>query len=930
MMGSGKQLRQTMLFPGTGSAVSCILWEGSLVAWADGQQVRVMDVTSQTALCQLAAPMGAGVIAGLGAGAGFPCSLCWQGPNDLLVGWADSFRHVRIHHPNGSGNGEDGAVPQGQGHGGQVATVEAEWLADCIICGLQAFDEEHVLLLGYAPPEQEDSMDNPDADDADAAPSASNQPEVIVASRATGEFVCADQLPMRGSNLRGPQAYQLLSSHQCRRSRQHASRWKLRTFRARRGGARGFSPVCFVVAPRDLVVVRVRDVNDRVAGALQQRDLQKALEVAGADRAALTAYTYADLLQLHLSHLLQMGEAAQAAQECRRLLGTDAALWESWVYRFIEAQQLDAVVGLVPLDAPRLPAHVYEAVLHSLLLGANSQGFLNAVRRWAPVKPELFDHAQLLRSLEQHVGQRDRGGGGVGGGGAYLMEAQAQLHMTAHRYEKALRCYLDYRGAGRAGGGAPSSGGSGGGVDAGGYKDSEAESSAASSSEHRVVFGLVERHNLFKAVELKVINLVRLSRPLAGRLLLAHLEKLPIRSVAQQLNVDKPLFLWYLHLLFCDPQAREVYSNCLEFADLHARQVQLYAEFAPQAQAPPKSRAMSLSASGAVPEAVLPTRQPAPDSDLLRFLKSGLAPLDVALQECERRAPVLHREMIYVLAQMGQQRQALQLLLEQVRDVGEAVAFVESQLDHYIDSSKRFGHKIAGGVLEAAQKEQEQEQGSSGAHQRRTSLDLYSTHYVDCQLWDDLVDFCLAHPDCLSQLLDHLGLCKLNPVTLLQRLPQGAHVPHLKLRVSRLLAQLQSQIGLSARSNRLQEEDTLGLLRRQNQGQRRAMKVDAQIRCCACSRPLLMAPGTPVVKGGGLHSRLMELTHCSTGGVQVWGPKLAAPASSEGQEGPGGRSVSISDRLQSLNFGGANVVNGAVIFSNKVAFHRACYTHMHS
>jgi hypothetical protein len=41
----------------------------------------------------------------------------------------------------------------------------------------------------------------------------------------------------------------------------------------------------------------------------------------------------------------------------------------------------------------------------------------------------------------------------------------------------------------------------------------------------------------------------------------------------------------------------------------------------------------------------------------------------------------------------------------------------------------------------------------------------------------------------------------------------------------------------------LLEEDALSLLRQQNQGQRKAMKVDSQMRCTACSRPIFMDPG---------------------------------------------------------------------------------------
>jgi hypothetical protein len=130
------------------------------------------------------------------------------------------------------------------------------------------------------------------------------------------------------------------------------------------------------------------------------------------------------------------------------------------------------------------------------------------------------------------------------------------------------------------------------------------------------------------------------------------------------------------------------------------------------------------------------------------------------------------------------------------------------------------------------------------------------------------------------------------------------------------------------------------------------MQVDSQVRCVACSRPLVTQPGSAVQKGGSLHLHLMEITHSSTstaigggggagaavvaGGVQVWGPKpyipgmspnaaiAAAPSSSEEQQ-TGGTMSDLSEKqiLENSN------VTGTVIFSNKLAFHRICYLRMH-
>ena len=324
---------------------------------------------------------------------------------------------------------------------------------------------------------------------------------------------------------------------------------------------------------------------------------------------------------------------------------------------------------------------------------------------------------------------------------------------------------------------------------------------------------------------------MRLSKPLAARLLLTNIDKLPIRSVAQQLSADRRLFLWYLHLLFTDPLAREIYSDELEYADLHARQVQLYAEFMPKnplygrhtrrgtsvgsVGSAVDAEHNNLSNSDAVPEQVIPKRVTTVDSDLLVFLKSGLAPLDLALQECEKQQPPLYREMIYILAHMGNQRKALHLHLTEIGDVGLAIEFIESQLDSYIGNKRRYGHKLS---VSSDHK--------NGTSSSSDATSLHTAHYVECQLWDDLIDYSLSHTSYLTKVLDYLGMCKLNPVSVLSRVPAKAQVPYLKLRLTRLLEHIKFQGALNQRSTALQEVDALNLLRQQNQGQRRAMKVN--------------------------------------------------------------------------------------------------------
>ena len=223
--------------------------------------------------------------------------------------------------------------------------------------------------------------------------------------------------------------------------------------------------------------------------ALSNKELKRAVDIAKTDKSSLTLYNYNDLLQLYLTHLLELREASTAAAECRRLIGEDAALWESWVYKFIDYKQLDSMAAIIPMERPTLSSSVYEAVLLSLI-SDSPKVFLDTVKRWGRCSTKLFDHQSLLRTLEQQ-----KAGDRAHASSSYYIEAQAQLYIISHMYEKAVNCYLDSRIADRLASSSSSS-------SSFSYKPEKDEN----KSDYRFVFDLIERQNLFKSISNKIIN----------------------------------------------------------------------------------------------------------------------------------------------------------------------------------------------------------------------------------------------------------------------------------------------------------------------------------------------------------------------------------------------------------------------------------------
>ncbi len=445
--------KDIVLFSGASSAVSSIAWRGNLVAWCDTNTVRIMDISTQTAICRLNAPQGVSV------DDPYPCSLFWSSDYDLLVGWADSFRQVSVSADESSG----AAASSSESHTIRLRTAKTlvEWQTDCIICSVCPFDANHVVFLGYTPPADDSSSGSGDNSLSNSVSAQlksdshsivdnsmlSSYPEIIIAKRSNGELVSADTLPLRGSNfnMKGPFAYNLQSSYQCSAKFTDAFKWDLNSYRGVRGGDRGFAPTTFVISTSDFIIARLRDVNDRTAYALQKQDLKLAVELAKSDKSALKKYKFSDLLNIYLTDLLERKSYALAALECGRLIEHDLGLWEAWIYKFKKYNKLSHIAHMIPTESPTLNPHVYEEVV-TALLDENTAVFVEIVKKWAKVKvlppaasaaanpsgssglkvavkaPQttLFSHSNLINMLQARRERHCE---------SNLLEAQAQLYI---------------------------------------------------------------------------------------------------------------------------------------------------------------------------------------------------------------------------------------------------------------------------------------------------------------------------------------------------------------------------------------------------------------------------------------------------------------------------------------------------------------------
>jgi len=299
----------------------------------------------------------------------------------------------------------------------------------------------------------------------------------------------------------------------------------------------------YIVSPRDIVIARTRDWDDRVGWLLARGKVEAALQMATRHASELTAHQVMDIAEVHIGGLLRSGEHAQAATLCAAHLGSSTELWSRWLRAFAAAGALTHIAPHVPVANPQLPYEAYEHALATAIApAAGGQGpgvqLLALLKRWpaAVYRPAVVQRAVLeaVRRLPGGLLAQPR-----------LMESMALLHCHAKQHEAALRLLLQL------------------------------------PSHEADVFSFIELHSVHGYCRDKVCALAAHSWEKTLALALRYTEAIPPEAVVAQLDHssavgedgsdaegEKRLFE-YLHALFL----QDVHLG----AAFHGRQLALYA-----------------------------------------------------------------------------------------------------------------------------------------------------------------------------------------------------------------------------------------------------------------------------------------------------------------------------------------------------------------
>ncbi|KAG1698919.1 hypothetical protein DVH05_014298 [Phytophthora capsici] len=639
--------------------VQLIRWKDGLVAWANDWGVKVYDSENDQRVTYIERPPNCP-----------PMELCrchleWQGNDVLLVAWAHTLRVVTFK----KGQSDQPVSPTSAAaldtvehqSGAITAEVVALLTFDFFIAGISPWGGGSVVsVLAFRPPGSGSSSVGPPMSsgtstkvEGEGESGEMPFPEVHVV-RLDGKQVSADLLNLKGYQRLRASDYMMPTLRYARPQQSDLESTDPSSIYDA-----GYGQLAYVCTPKDVVICRLRDADDRVQWALARKQYARALDVALHDPRALRRVVLTDVMETYLGDLLRQKKFQKTAEEIHRLFiggGEEyAKLWEKYVYVFAQRGQLSAVARYMPTASPRLPKVQYEMVLKHFLDSDPGQ-LLELIRKWpkprrqdaavakqhsggdsSAVAPEytesthvfepLYDAQAWINQLETVVRRRriaEADAERLSVETMYLMEALAELYTATEQYDHALRIYL---------------------------------SQGEFCSNKDFAFKLITEHQLWSLVANKVVNLMRIDKAIAVRMLVNQTEQLKISDIVTQLEGEPELLHTYLHELVLHRLGEynsEIYSA------LHEKQVALYTEFAPDF--------------------------------LLKFLQSSnFVPLEKAYKYCSEHTPPLWDTMIYILGRMGQHKKALDLILTQRGDINQAIQFVqdhdEGLWDYLIDLS---------------------------------------------------------------------------------------------------------------------------------------------------------------------------------------------------------------------------------------------------
>eukprot|EP01133_Synstelium_polycarpum_P008140 gene8140-9554_t len=262
------------------------------------------------------------------------------------------------------------------------------------------------------------------------------------------------------------------------------------------------------------------------------------------------------------------------------------------------------------------------------------------------------------------------------------------------------------------------------------------------------VFELITQNDkLFDSIQNKVSLLIDYDKHEAIRLLVSNTDRIPIKVVVGQLGNKLEYVHLYLHTLFL--------KDARIGSEFHELQVTLYADY--------------------------------DKSLLLPFLRNSIHyNLDNAYKVCKQRE--LYAEMVYILSRMGSAKEALDLILDKLRNIKDAIEFVEQQKDN--------------------------------------------------DLWTYFINKSITNPLYVSELLENIG-SHIDPIKLIQQIPDSMVIQNLKDRLIKILSDYNLQMSLREGCKEILKSDCVYLAETHLDALKCGHSMEEYTKCATCSQSII-------------------------------------------------------------------------------------------
>lgn len=453
----------------------------------------------------------------------------------------------------------------------------------------------------------------------------------------------------------------------------------------------------FIVSPKDIVVASPYDIDDKVNWLTDHGRYEKAMSVLEEIGGKTSKHSIVTVGVKYLDHLLSKSLFEDAAILCARICKNDKTLWEEQILKFADINQLRIISSYLPKTPEHgLSSQFYELVFYEYLK-VDPPGFLKLVKEW---NPSLYKTSVVIKAVIEHLltTEVDKN---------IYLETLAILYCYEKKYDKALTMYLKLQ--------------------------------------HKDVFSLISKHNLYSVIHDKILDLMTLDCERAISILLDK-TKVPVEVVEKQLEKNNLFLYRYL----------DAYSKIEPSGQYHGKLVKLYAIFARE--------------------------------KLLPFLKcSDNYPIQEALDVCQSYS--FYPEMVFLLGRIGNTREALQIIIEQLNDINQAINFCQE--------------------------------------------------HNDKELWSDLIKKTIDKPEYVTLLLQRIGNY-VDPRMLIENIKSGCEIKDLKESLAKMMCDYHLQLSVQEACKAITLRNYFDLHEKLILGQQKGISVTDEFFCSVCQGKIII------------------------------------------------------------------------------------------